>query len=391
MRDALWGRLCAFLAVDRRVSLAQATSLVAGLLSVGGVEVAATLAASVATRYAPLTNSTSPPPPPPADDDDTFHGAPRHLVRLLQAFESSLASTGHDVDGDHLLSLSVALHTLLEASQPVILPEPHVTPVADCGGADGHGWATAVLQTRRLLVVALDAAIARCRRPAPAPARSAVCPFAWTDPLAGHGARGLFLLAYSGAALAAALVHPDASAPVPWGWDWAVPQRYHTLVQLAAPHWPWSWSFPPPSEQPSRPSKRRRRVGFFSAFFYAHPVGRLLADVIAALDPALLDVYVITTLPTPTSTNTTTRSKADAVTQALYMSLADPATHYITVPADPPRAVEIVRALLLDVLVFGDAFMDPYTLHFAALRSAPVQVRPYCCCIHPTHIYLVLT
>jgi len=132
-------------------------------------------------------------------------------------------------------------------------------------------------------------------------------------------------------------------------------------------------------------------VGFFSAFFYAHPVGRLLADVITRLDPSLLDVYVITTLPPPTNTNTTTRSKADAVTAALYAALADPATHYVTVPADPPRAVEIVRALLLDVLVFGDAFMDPFTLHFAALRSAPVQVRPYCCCIHPTHIYLVLT
>ena len=282
VRDAVWGRMCSFLAIDQRVGAAQAATLVSTLLSVGGVEAAATLAASVAHRSAANASAASSPLP------TAFPGAPHHLVRLLHALETSLAAPT-DADSSDLYP-SMALYTLLEASQPVILPHP--------AGTDE--WATAVVQTRRLLVAALDTCIAHCRTRVD----THPCRFRWTDPLAGNGARGLFLLAYQGLGLARALAtrgSDGSGGEEMWGSDWSVPARYHELVRLSTPHWPWASQ---PSSLPDSPSfddphsrTRRRRVGFFSTFFYAHPVGRLLGAVVAGLDTTLLEVYVITTLP----------------------------------------------------------------------------------------------
>ena len=51
---------------------------------------------------------------------------------------------------------------------------------------------------------------------------------------------------------------------------------------------------------------------------------------------------------------------------------------------DPLLAVEQVRQVAVDVLIFGDVFMDAHTLFAAMLRMAPAQV----CQIIPSQIIL---
>ena len=119
--------------------------------------------------------------------------------------------------------------------------------------------------------------------------------------------------------------------------DWNIPHKYYTLVYQSNPHWPWSLPLLYPShprdtntttngistrllsdtstyahqqrigiaqETPSlsplhdhQPNMTnlgnyllsRKRIGFFSSYFYRHPVGRLLGEVIVRL---AADTYV---------------------------------------------------------------------------------------------------
>ena len=143
-----------------------------------------------------------------------------------------------------------------------------------------------------------------------------------------------------GMSLAQTLSNPQSNPS--WLLDWSIPHKYYTLVYQSNPHWPWSLPLPHPphprdddnnntntttkgisahldSDSPTRIHQERigtaqeipplsplhdhqpnmtnlgnhllsrKKIGFFSSYFYRHPVGRLLGEVIARL---AADTYV---------------------------------------------------------------------------------------------------
>jgi hypothetical protein len=92
--------------------------------------------------------------------------------------------------------------------------------------------------------------------------------------------------------------------------------------------------------------KRRRRIGFISAFFYRHSVCKLFCGVIAGLSRSKFDIYIIS--PFDAHDNWTT-SVLDVV-----------GTHVIRFP-NGANIHDVVMPLALDVLVFTDIGMHPST------------------------------
>ncbi|OQR91418.1 hypothetical protein ACHHYP_04718 [Achlya hypogyna] len=107
-----------------------------------------------------------------------------------------------------------------------------------------------------------------------------------------------------------------------------------------------------------RAEGRRMRVGVLSAYFRDHTVGVLLQRVLAQLDKAKIELYLLR-FPTAT-TNLTTRLVANV-------------EHDIELPFSVVHAQQTIGALALDVIVFSEIGMNPesYFLAFAqlALRS----------------------
>ncbi|MFM2247642.1 MAG: hypothetical protein RL071_3716 [Pseudomonadota bacterium] len=112
------------------------------------------------------------------------------------------------------------------------------------------------------------------------------------------------------------------------------------------------WVAPPPR------AARGLKVGFASAFFRAHTVGRLFSGWAAGLAQRGVEVQVLHTGP-----------RQDAETAALAG-----AVHRLAhLPAGAPAQIDALRAMQLDALIFPELGMDHDTLWAAAARCAPLQ------------------
>lgn len=115
----------------------------------------------------------------------------------------------------------------------------------------------------------------------------------------------------------------------------------------------------PPIRGPLRPrSDGRLRVGFLSAYFRDHTIGRLNLGRIQHLDRTKFEVTVLAAT-----------GRQDDLTSA-FRSAAD---RYCTLPRDVETARQTIVDQDLDVLVFADVGMDSLTSTLAWSRMAPVQ------------------
>jgi predicted O-linked N-acetylglucosamine transferase (SPINDLY family) len=102
----------------------------------------------------------------------------------------------------------------------------------------------------------------------------------------------------------------------------------------------------------------RIHVGFLSAHFRDHTIGRLNAGTIGQLNRKVFEVTVLSAGPAN-----------DELGQAIRRS----ADHYLMLPRSIPEALRTIAAQGLDVLFFTDLGMDPATWTLAHSRLAPVQ------------------
>jgi hypothetical protein len=392
-------------------------SIVASLLSVGATHVAAVHVTRTMESHLGLSLSA---PVSQRDFRDAYtalvvrqpslallfsHGD-GELIDLLQSsnvqaaltLRQALAATMREdaavqtfVESGELMSLY--LGAVLQATAPVTLS----------AAGTGAKWVHEAATLRYILVDILQTLVRVCKR------QSVQCEL--SDPVSNVGARGLFLLAYQGLGLLAeplltletSMLDDDACAADDYSacklqkevsalrWalsDATVPQLYEELVRLTSPY---TISAPIPPGANARDSSqhstaddncnsdrsvtgesvrpKKLRVGFLSFFFRKHPVGRLLAPIITGLDTAHFDVHVITSAaPTSAHSDNTT----DEITR--YMHTHIPADKWTYITHNTVEAVENVRLLALDVLVYGDIFMDSYVAHLAMHRLATVQV-----------------
>jgi len=112
----------------------------------------------------------------------------------------------------------------------------------------------------------------------------------------------------------------------------------------------------------ARPYRSQRgvkiRVGFISAFFHDHTIGRLTCGLVAGLDRTRFDVWVIFARPARDAWSARFREHADQV---------------IELPEDLAGARELIAAARLDVLFCPDIGMHALTYFLAFARLAPVQ------------------
>ena len=108
-----------------------------------------------------------------------------------------------------------------------------------------------------------------------------------------------------------------------------------------------------------RPDPRRPiRVGFLSAFFYRHTVGKLNLGFLRNLSRAHFAVTLLR-FPGPDD--------------AMARSLAQSADQVVTLPRNLDLARRQIADQELDVLYYADVGMDPLTYFLAFARLAPVQ------------------
>ncbi|MEZ6090245.1 MAG: tetratricopeptide repeat protein [Pirellulaceae bacterium] len=105
-------------------------------------------------------------------------------------------------------------------------------------------------------------------------------------------------------------------------------------------------------------SDGRLRIGFVSAYFRDHTIGRLNLGRIERLDREKFEVTVLMASPRQDSVTATFRSTAD---------------RYRVLPRDVQAARNTIADQDLDVLIFADVGMDALTTTLAWSRMAPVQ------------------
>jgi predicted O-linked N-acetylglucosamine transferase (SPINDLY family) len=118
----------------------------------------------------------------------------------------------------------------------------------------------------------------------------------------------------------------------------------------------------PRAIQPVLPPKRapggKIRVGFLSRYLRDHTIGRLMSGVIGELSRDKFEVTVLSVGPNDDDLARRIRASAD---------------RYVVLPQDLTQAIEQVTAEGLDVLVYTDLGMAPFTYTLAFSRLAPVQ------------------
>lgn len=111
-----------------------------------------------------------------------------------------------------------------------------------------------------------------------------------------------------------------------------------------------------------RPRGRKIRVGFLSAYFRDHTIGRLNLGRVRELSRERFDVTVIAT-----------NRSADAMTEA-FRAAAD---HHVVLPRQARVAQERIKELKLDILLFADIGMDSLTQSLCYSRMAPIQAATW--------------
>ncbi|MBL8827871.1 MAG: tetratricopeptide repeat protein, partial [Planctomycetaceae bacterium] len=139
----------------------------------------------------------------------------------------------------------------------------------------------------------------------------------------------------------------------------------HKIADLYAHATP-SLKYVAPHCQPgaARAKHDRIRVGFISKYFFEHSVGRHNAGIIANLDRSK---FHVTVFHFPGSEDATTARICASADEAVKLS------------AKLETARDRIAQAELDVLVYTDIGMDPWTYFLAYSRLAPVQ------CVLPGH------
>ncbi len=114
----------------------------------------------------------------------------------------------------------------------------------------------------------------------------------------------------------------------------------------------------------------RSRIGFVSPYFYRHSVGRVFLGFVEGLDRRRFDVSLFVA-PGAAATPRDTFS-------ARFEAIAD---SYVRLPSGLEAAAQAIASADLDILVYPDLGMDPFTYFLAFWRLAPLQ----CVCAgHPS-------
>ena len=235
----------------------------------------------------------------------------------------------------------------LQVSSPTLLD----TTVAVSQSA--HIWMKEALMLRLWAIVLLDRFIALCgvleyRQYCSIP-----------NPHYTVGARGLFLLAYQGIGLLSPLLigNDNSFDRRDLLLDSIVPFKYFQLIKLVAEDYPWDivngTTMIISSNNPVKV-----KVAFLSFFFRRHSVGRLLAKVIAQLDRDVFNVWIVCQSKSRSSVDSTLAE--DDIYDYLQNSM-DP-HHWLYLSEDLAGAAAAIQDLSLDVLVFGDLFMDSFVV-----------------------------
>jgi predicted O-linked N-acetylglucosamine transferase (SPINDLY family) len=107
---------------------------------------------------------------------------------------------------------------------------------------------------------------------------------------------------------------------------------------------------------------KRLRIGFISAHFYEHSVGKTLYGFIRDLPRDQYEVLVFALAPRADEWNARLRSAAD---------------RYTELPLEVAKAREAIAAANLDIAFFADLGMDPVTYFLAYWRLAPLQAATW--------------
>ena len=146
------------------------------------------------------------------------------------------------------------------------------------------------------------------------------------DPVVHAGSRGLFLQAYAGIFSSHSYVpctsnNNDSAGARSSEWtreseaerevlaDRAVSAAYQALLKATQSHWPWEFEAEKKEKKKKKMEKKKNkkrsvkadgklRVGVISSFLGAHSVGRLFFPMVAALDPSLFELHVLSLSPT---------------------------------------------------------------------------------------------
>ena len=113
-----------------------------------------------------------------------------------------------------------------------------------------------------------------------------------------------------------------------------------------------------PASGSQRPTGRRIKVGFLSAYFRDHTIGRLNLERIRRLSRDDFEVTIISAVHARHEPGNGFRQAAD---------------HYVTVPRHVAGARRQIASLGLDILFFADVGMDTLTQTLAYSRMAPIQ------------------
>ena len=140
------------------------------------------------------------------------------------------------------------------------------------------------------------------------------------------------------------------------------PERKHEIEIPCRPVPPREPDSRPEEPQPVRPKGSKIRVGFLSAYFRDHTIGRLNLGRIQELSRSEFEVTVI-------SLNRST----DAMTEA-FRTAAD---RYLVLPRHVQIAREKITELELDILIFADIGMDALTQSLCYSRMAPIQAATW--------------
>lgn len=160
------------------------------------------------------------------------------------------------------------------------------------------------------------------------------------DPMTDIAVAPMFYLAY----------HGDGNAELM--------RAYTQLIRRACP----AVDYIAPHCQEGRAAGGKIRIGFASKFFQAHTIGRFFRGILRHLNRDLFEIFAFMT---PT--------KQDDVTRWI-------AAHVDCFEVLPPtlaEARERVAQHRLDILVYADIGMEPFTYYLAFSRLAPVQCVLY--------------
>ena len=112
------------------------------------------------------------------------------------------------------------------------------------------------------------------------------------------------------------------------------------------------------SAPPSRNSKKRPQIAFFTHFTWSHTVGKLFHRWITGLSDAGFDIGVVST-----------NQSSDSITEKIKAA----ASSFQNVTPELSTSVTTLRGLEPDIVIFPELGMDALALGVAATRNAPIQ------------------